>query len=86
MVDNFLKELFSFVKDLKSNPAIIMLTFLMCFSVFVIWQLTNHIPTQLENLDIKIDRLDTKLNTKIDSNHKEVRQDIYKLLIEIKDK
>ena len=56
MIENFIT---SFKKALN-NPFNVAMA---CAVLFLIWQVTNHIPTQIENLDKKIDRLEDKMDT-----------------------
>ena len=59
MIENFIT---SFKKALN-NPFNVAMV---CAVLFLIWQVTNHIPTQIENLDKKIDKLEDKMDKKID--------------------
>lgn len=63
-----------------------------CCLIFLIWQVTNHLPRQIKEVNHKIEKLDNKidkLSYKIDQNNNAMNKrfdDIYKVLIDIKNK
>ena len=82
MIENFIT---SFKKALN-NPFNVAMA---CAVLFLIWQVTNHIPTQIENLDKKIDRLEDKMDKRMDrlENKMDTQyREIINILIDIKGK
>ncbi|MDA7994377.1 MAG: hypothetical protein MPJ25_15220 [Pirellulales bacterium] len=53
-----------------------------CAVIFLIWQVTNHIPTQIDRLEDKMDKRMDRLEDKMDTQYRE----IMKILIDIKGK
>ena len=67
------------IKDLLrgANPIIILLL------VFLIWQVVNHIPTQIKELRTEVKTDIKKLRTEVKTDIKEVKTDIKELRTEI---
>ena len=60
MFDSIIASFTQTIKKNSYNVAVFMLI------AFLIWQVTNHIPTQMDRLEDKIDRLEDKIDKRID--------------------
>ena len=67
------------------EPIVHINTLVVCMLVYLVWQVANHIPSQINRLENRMDRLENRMDS-LDNNHKELSNkidDLKDLIIDI---